>query len=343
LTIVLVPSTSEASGVVTYVAALARAIDELGCACLTQPGSDLDAALPSTCERLPTGPGRAAMASALRKARGRGAFVQTHGARSLLAARMAGLPRDRLGHLFHEPADQQGLRGAVEWRLARGVELAANAPGTAEWVERRLGRPAAVLTPIVEAAEVLPRAEARRLLGIAPSEPLVIGVVGRLAAVKSPELAVLAAARLAPRRSLVVFVGAGPESAGLQRLAETVDVPILLAGPHAEAARLLSAFDVVAVPSRHETFGLSLAEAMAARIPVAAVDSPGARAVTGAAGPELPGATDVELASAIVAALEEDAGVLAERAEAVLAAFGPGAGRARAIDYFSAALRPRAG
>ncbi len=154
----------------------------------------------------------------------------------------------------------------------------------------------------------------------------------------------LAAARLAPRRALVVFVGAGPERASLERLAGTLEVPVLFAGAHPEAARLLAAFDVVAVPSARETFGLSLAEAMAAGVPVAAVDSPGARAVVaGPSGPEPCGATDVELAAAIVAALDADAGVLSRRADEVTQAFGLAAGRARALDYFGAAVRPRAG
>jgi glycosyltransferase involved in cell wall biosynthesis len=339
--ILFVPSTSEASGVATYVAALCHVLQDLPVACLAEPGSDLDAALPETCERVPTQPARAGMTRALRLAREQFSFVQTHGARALLAARLARLPGDRLGHMFHEPGDQQGLRGAVEWRLARRVSVSANAPATAHWVEHRLGRQADVLTPIVDVPTLLPREGARAQLGLDAAADLVIGVIGRLSPVKQPELAVSAAAEMAPRRPIVVFIGEGPERERLKALGESLGVGVVLAGHRRAAASLLAAFDVVAAPSRYETFGLATAEAMAARIPVASVDSPGARLVTpGAEEALLAPPTAAGLAARITTALEEPARVREERAASVLASFGPEASRARAVAYFASRGAP---
>src|SRR4051812_34941449 len=90
--LLMVPSTSTASGVVTYVAQLCDALTGFRCACVAEPESDLDAALPDSCERIAAGPGRMAMTRALRPSRTRFSFVQTHGARALLAARLARLP-----------------------------------------------------------------------------------------------------------------------------------------------------------------------------------------------------------------------------------------------------------
>jgi glycosyltransferase involved in cell wall biosynthesis len=250
---------------------------------------------------------------------------------------LAGIPASRLGHVFHEPGDQQGLRGTLEVMLARGVRVAANAPSTARWVDRRLGGHADVLPPAVKPVPLVDRSAAREALGIPADAELVIGVVGRLSPVKMPELAVAAAARLASGRALVVFVGDGPERDRLRRIGAESGVAVSLPGRVPQAVRLLSAFDVLAVPSPYETFGLALAEAAAAAIPVAAVDSPGARTVAEACGMTTPcAATAAGLGAAIASALDEPSDVRAERAERVLAAFGPEATAGRVRAYFEA-------
>jgi glycosyltransferase involved in cell wall biosynthesis len=338
--LLFVPSTSEASGVVTYVAALCEALPDFRCACVTERGSDLDAALPEWCLRVPAGPGRRDMTRALRPLRTRFSFVQTHGPRALLAARLARVPGRRLGHMFHEPGDQQGLRGNLEWRFARGIRLAANTPGTADWVEQRVGRAPDVLTPIVSRPSLLPREDARAGLGIPEDAELVVGYVGRLAAVKRPDLVVSAARHLGPRRPLVVFLGDGPERARLRELGQRLRVPVLLPGHQRSAASLLSAFDLLAAPVPEEAFGLAMAEAMAAEIPVAAVDSPGARMVTvnSKLAPLCP-PTGADLGNQLAAALDESKDVLEWRAEQVLALFGIEAVSARAEAYFDEAIR----
>jgi glycosyltransferase involved in cell wall biosynthesis len=186
---------------------------------------------------------------------------------------------------------------------------------------------------------LLPRDQARADLGIPADAELVIGFVGRLAAVKRPELVVAAARHLAPRRPVVVFVGAGPERERLRELGKELGVRVLLPGRRRAAPSLLSAFDVLAAPVADEAFGLAMAEAMAAQVPVAAVDSPGARIVTlNSKLAPLCRPTGADLANRVAAALEEDAAVRRWRAEQVLASFGIEAVSAHAQAYFNAVI-----
>jgi glycosyltransferase involved in cell wall biosynthesis len=116
-------------------------------------------------------------------------------------------------------------------------------------------------------------------------------------------------------------------------------VGVLLPGSRRNAAALLSAFDVLAAPTPDEVFGLAIAEAMAARIPLAAVDSPGARMLTlGATLAPLCPPTGAGLAARITAALEEREDVRTRRADQVLASFGADAVSARAQAYFEQAV-----
>jgi glycosyltransferase involved in cell wall biosynthesis len=321
--ILLVPSSSVPSGVTSYVAEMCEALDPGGCACLVSPGSHLEAKLPANCGRLPSGPGRAAMTLALSNHGRAFAFVQTHGARALLAARMARLPTDRLGHVFHEVAENQGVRGALELRLARGLRVAANAPATAASFERRLRVPVEVIPPVVRAPDLLPRREAERLLGL-PGSELTIGVVGRLAPVKSPALVLEAVARLDRRPLRVVYIGDGPERGRLLSRARALGVAVSFVGSRPTAESLLGSFDVVACPSRAESFGLVMAQAAAADIPIAVVDSPGARYVSDEGRLiDLCPATPGGLATALVAALEAPVESRERLRACVLARFGP--------------------
>jgi glycosyltransferase involved in cell wall biosynthesis len=125
------------------------------------------------------------------------------------------------------------------------------------------GVSARVLPPsLIDPDRPLPtRAEARRALGLDPACPVVLAV-GRLAPVKG--LDVLARAAEALPEAEVAVIGEGPERA---RLAGT---RLRLLGPRADAARLLPAADVVALPSRSEGFPQVPLHAMAAERPVVA-------------------------------------------------------------------------
>jgi hypothetical protein len=294
--ILLVPSTSQASGVVTHVAETC-AVLRLRCACLVEAGSDLDAALPAQCARVTTESGRRGMIRALRQHGGEFGYVETHGARAILAARAARLPSARLGHFFHEPVENEGLRGLLQLQLARGLRVAANAPVTAASVRSRIGGPVEIIPPMVRSEELLPRKDAAKILDLHGTE-LRVGVVGRLALVKAPVLALEAAALLG-QRTRVIYVGDGPERTRILRRARELRLAVLLAGSRGAAERLLNAFDVVACPSPNESFGLTMAHAAAAGVPLAAVDSPGARYVFGEFRDALSAPTAAALATAL--------------------------------------------
>ena len=124
----------------------------------------------------------------------------------------------------------------------------------------------------------------RRRLGI-PQEAFVVGHVGRL----SPEknlvfLARAVAAALCGHRHVhFLVVGAGPSASAIRRvfdaagLADRLHLPGTRVLP--ELADAYHAMDVFAFASLSETQGMVLAEAMAAGLPVVAVDAPGAREV----------------------------------------------------------------
>jgi glycosyltransferase involved in cell wall biosynthesis len=337
--VLFVPSTNRASGVVTYVSETCRALT-LPCACLVEPGSDLDSALPAHCSRVATKAGRMAMARGLRRHWARFTYVESHGARGLLAARAAGVPRTRLGHVFHEPIEQQGMRGLVQLQLARGLRIAANAPGTAASVRSRIRTAVEVVPPIVPSAKLLSKEEAAQALGLGGDE-FRIGVIGRLSAVKAP-LLVLEAAALLGRRLRVVYIGNGPERGRIMRRARRLQVPVSLAGALPDAGSLLAAFDVVACPSPQESFGLTMAQAIVAERPVAAVDSAGARYVLGENG-NFSAPTPAALATALDEALRASPESRARLRSSVLERFGSEQARDRIRAFYDHQVRPDRG
>lgn len=102
---------------------------------------------------------------------------------------------------------------------------------------------------------------------------MVIGTLAGLRAVKNLPRLVRAVAPLGDRVRLVI-VGDGPERDAIRREAERLDMgdrvllPGFIAGPH----RYLGHFDIFALSSDSEQFPISLVEAMAAGLPVAATD-----------------------------------------------------------------------
>lgn len=168
------------------------------------------------------------------------------------------------------------------------------------------------------------RSSARAELGLAPDIP-VVGGIGRLHDQKGWDILGRAAEVVSttfPAARFVV-VGDGPLRGQLASRFPALH----LAGYHEEAGRLAAAFDVLAVPSRYEAFGLAAAEAMAAGVPVvgAAVDA--LEEVVGWTGVLVPPEDAGALAVALVELLEDPA-----RRRAL----GHG-GRVRARECFSAA------
>ena len=165
----------------------------------------------------------------------------------------------------------------------------------------------AVAEPGVDLANFRPgsMAEARLALDVAAGSILLL-FVGRIQALKAPDVLVRAAAELARRRPdirdrLVIGVLGGESGSavrnpmGLTSLAESLGVGDLLRLVPPVDRRTLAqwyrAADVVAVPSHSESFGLVAVEAQACGTPVVAANVGGLPTAVGDAGSSWTGTT----------------------------------------------------
>ena len=117
----------------------------------------------------------------------------------------------------------------------------------------------------------LTSADARAQLGL-ETQDLIVGAIGRAQRIKGHTYLIEAFARLAgnfPNAKLVI-IGGGELEAALRKQADATGFGnrILLTGAINDGFRLLSAFDLFVLPSLMEGFGLSIAEAIASRVPV---------------------------------------------------------------------------
>ena len=179
----------------------------------------------------------------------------------------------------------------------------------------------------VDAAELrkeqVHRAELRAELAISDDE-LLIGTVANLRATKGyPDL--LVAAREVTRRvpnARFVSVGRGPLESALREEHARLGLgpAFTFLGYRPDAVRVMSAFDVFCLPSRHEGLPIALMEALALGLPVVATNVGGvAELVTdGKDAVLVPPAQPTRLADALVA-LATDPGRRAEMAEAARA------------------------
>ncbi len=124
------------------------------------------------------------------------------------------------------------------------------------------------------------RAQIRAELN-APADAPLVGVVARLAPVKSIKTALQAAALLHQTRPDVhfVFVGEGPARARLEQLARDLKLGgrVHFLGLRSDIARLNWAFDCVLLTSLQEGTPISIIESLAAARPVVATDVGGVR------------------------------------------------------------------
>ncbi len=133
--------------------------------------------------------------------------------------------------------------------------------------------------------EIVPREQARSILSL-PQDAMVVANVGRLHPDKD-QATLLAGFAMAlpdlPTGTLLVIAGSGPLEAGLRDLAQKLDLhdSVRFLGQVPNARRLFAAFDLFALSSDHEPFGMVLLEAMAAGVPVIATDCGGAPEVVG--------------------------------------------------------------
>ena len=131
------------------------------------------------------------------------------------------------------------------------------------------------------------RDDVRARLCVAPNERLIL-VVGRLGREKNVEFALAAFARLRARDARLVVVGDGTHRAALEREAVRLGIAARTTfareRENADLPDIYASADAFVFPSRSETQGLVLVEALAAGVPIVALDTPQTRDVLGPAG-----------------------------------------------------------
>lgn len=125
----------------------------------------------------------------------------------------------------------------------------------------------------------LGRDEARFTLGL-PADSWVVANVGRLHPDKDQATLLRGFARALPHlpaNAVLLVIGAGRLEKTLRDLAVElgIDGKVVFSGPVPNARRLFKAFDLFALTSDHEPFGMVLLEAMAAGVPLVCSDCGG--------------------------------------------------------------------
>src|SRR5271157_202768 len=162
----------------------------------------------------------------------------------------------------------------VVWFFGRGDVLFAPNPGLIEMLRRRTGKPVFAMARGVDTALFHPGRRERF------DTEVVIGYVGRL----TPEKNVRLLARLAeglPRSGTggarLVIVGDGSERAWLERaIPRAVFTGVLTGEP---LARAYAGMDVFVFPSRTDTYGNVVQEALASGVPAVVTDAGGPKLI----------------------------------------------------------------
>jgi glycosyltransferase involved in cell wall biosynthesis len=166
---------------------------------------------------------------------------------------------------------------AVSDAVRDGLLASGLAPGRVVTVRNGVGEPE-------------PRGNRQALraeLGLPPDGGPVVGFVGRLCPAKGTETLLHAVAVLRRSRPDLRLAIVGDDTDGgayvlhLEKLAAELDLADLVSfcGYRADAARFSRAFDVQAVPSQAEPFGLVTLEAMVRGVPVVATAAGGSREI----------------------------------------------------------------
>ncbi|MBA2696822.1 MAG: D-inositol-3-phosphate glycosyltransferase [Actinobacteria bacterium] len=179
-----------------------------------------------------------------------------------------------------------------------------------------------VVNPGVDLSVFSPggRVAAREDVGL-PADAVVLLFVGRIQALKAPDVVLEAAARMIQRdqalagRLVVAVLGGrsgrgsrGPEA--LQQLADELGIGSVLrlvpSVTRSELAQWYRAADAVTVPSYSESFGLVAVEALACGSPVVAARVGGLPVAVGSAGVLVPGHDPEQWAQALTELLADD-------------------------------------
>lgn len=113
----------------------------------------------------------------------------------------------------------------------------------------------------------------REELGLADNIFL-LGAVGRLHPSKGMDVLISAFRASAPAQSALVIIGEGPQREALEQL-RAGDKRIHLLGFRADVGVCLQDLDLFVSPSREESFGLAIVEAMSAGLPIIATAAEG--------------------------------------------------------------------
>ncbi len=222
-------------------------------------------------------------------------ILHTHASKAGALGRRAvdGLPNVGRVHTFHGhvlegyfPASVSKALVALEARAARETDrILAVSHATADDLlrlgvvadERRL----VVVPPGIDLEPLLAirgrHGELRRLIG-AGEDDVVVGVIGRLAEVKRPELALEVLQLLHPRhpRLHIAWIGDGDQRAMLERRVQALPPAMQdrahILGARVDMAAVLADLDAVMLVSRSEGAPVSLLEAAAAGKPVLATN-----------------------------------------------------------------------
>ncbi len=181
-------------------------------------------------------------------------------------------------------------------------------------LERGVSKPIAVV-PTGVCPEKFARGDGdamRRELGI-PADAFVVGHLGRLAPEKNLEFLTRAVLDFISRNSRAHFlvIGTGPSEASIRQAFSRsgMEAQLHIAGTlqQQQLTDALHAMDLFAFASTSETQGMVLTEAMAAGLPVVALDAPGAREVVRDSknGRLLPEATPMTFSAALQWVLEQ--------------------------------------
>lgn len=155
-------------------------------------------------------------------------------------------------------------------------------------------------------AEQVSREEARDFLGL-PQDAWVVGNVGRLHPDKDQATLIRGFAQALPQLpagSLLAIMGSGRLGQSLRQLAQQLGVAgqVRFLGQVPQGRSYFRAFDVFALTSDHEPFGMVLLEAMAADVPLIGSDCGGGREVVDGVGALFAQGNDAALAECLVQA-----------------------------------------
>lgn len=221
-------------------------------------------------------------------------FVIAHRAKPIYVACLGSdLPVIGIHHAFGDYA--QWSRRAFVNCFRKRLSLLGVSDAVRDDMRRRLGWADGAIETLHNRIDVtamrsgqLPREAAREALGL-PQDAFLVGNVGRLHPDKDQATLLRAFARAQaylPQGSLLVIAGDGPLRASLGKLAAALGIEssVVFLGNVPQMWRMFAAFDLFALTSDHEPFGMVLLEAMAAGVPVVATDCGGAPEVLGSRG-----------------------------------------------------------